>query len=76
MHATFALRWNYGDPEVVEYWIIEEDQEWHELVRGDGASYSPGGPRPIHAEPSETRESLTARAKAAAQAWAKEHGYV
>lgn len=75
MYATFALRWNFGDREVCDWWILEDDERWHDVVRGDGGSYSPGGPGDIEAIPGETREDFKIRAKAAARTWAKENEY-
>ena len=43
-YATFAMKWNYGDSPVCVWWILQNDESWHDVVRGDGSSYSPGGP--------------------------------
>jgi broad specificity phosphatase PhoE len=75
MYATFALRWNFGDTECLDWWILQDDDRWHDIVRGDGGSYSPGGPGDIESEPGETEETFKARVKEAARSWAKEHGY-
>lgn len=38
MYAAFAIDQSTNS---VEYWILEDDERWSEVVRGDGASYRP-----------------------------------
>ncbi len=45
-YATFAWQWNFGDPPLLDWWILEDDQSWHDAVRGDGHSYG-AGPKPL-----------------------------
>lgn len=72
MYATFAARWNFGDPEIIEYWILNKDQRWHDVVRGDGGSYSPGGPPDIDSEPGESREAFEIRVRSYLADWERQ----
>lgn len=38
MYAAYAVDQKSNS---VEYWILQDDEQWHDVVRGDGASYSP-----------------------------------
>lgn len=73
MYATFALRWNFGDPEVMEYWILDDDERWHDIVRGDGGTYSPSGISEMEALPRETRAAFRDRVKARVKQWEAEN---
>ena len=46
-YGTFAMRWNHGDPPICEYWVLKEEESWHDAVQGDGSSYIGPGPDDI-----------------------------
>ena len=72
MYACFATQEAFGI-RTCEFWVLEEDQQWHDAVSCDGGSYSPDGPGFMSALPGETREQLEARAAAATKAYEAAH---
>lgn len=63
--AVFSTKQGVGPslPEIV-YHILEDDEEWGDIVRGDGHSYYPSGfePRELFQLPGESLEDLEKRA--------------
>lgn len=60
MYATFALQEQVGGrgkPFLV-YWILEDDEQWHNVVRGDGHSYRPSGRLDMKMYSGETKEQF------------------
>lgn len=71
IYATFALQEQIGgrgDPFIV-WWIMEEEDDWHEIVRGDGHCYRGGGPDDIEALQGETPNEFVKRIKFAVKKW-------
>ena len=71
MYATFALREQVGGrgSPYLNYWILEDDENWHDVIRGDGGSYRPGGPKGMRAKKGESKEAFAARIMSAAAKW-------
>lgn len=75
MYATFALREQVGgrgEP-YCYYWILEDDENWHDAVRGDVGSYRSGGPADMEAKKGESKKAFSARVKAAVKKWELEN---
>lgn len=64
MYAAFAVDQLTNS---VEYWILEDDQGWHEVVRGDGASYRPASKNYEYPLEGESREDFEKRIEAIAK---------
>lgn len=63
MYATFALREEVGgrgEPYLCS-WILQDDKEWHDVVRGDGGSYRSGGPDDLEMNPGESETEFSQR---------------
>jgi len=74
MYTTFAMQQQVGgrgNP-FLQYWILEDDKCWHDVVRGDGGSYSGGGPNDIEAMPGETVNAFAKRVKGIVDKWGNE----
>lgn len=75
MYATFALREQVGgrgEPDL-SYWILDDDERWHDVVRNDGGSYRPGGPDDMQAKKGESKEAFADRVESAAKKWKREN---
>ncbi len=71
MYATFAMRAQIGGrgKPFCEYWILEDDQSWHDVVRGDGGSYSGGGPDDLEMKPGESKKAFETRVQESMFEW-------
>lgn len=68
LRAEFARRTSLPECPVL-YWILEDYQNWHDVVRGDGGCYSPDGPETCFSLPGETRKLFELRVLNALNSW-------
>jgi len=74
MQALFALQENIGGrgKPFLQYWILEDDENWGDAVRGDGHSYRPGGPAPFFSLEGESLINFEERVLAVMKDWREE----
>lgn len=63
MYAAFAIDQATNS---VEHWILEDDERWSEVVRGDGASYRPASKNFEYPLEGESKEEFGKRVAAIA----------
>jgi len=75
MKAIFALRAQIGGRgrPALDWWVLGEDENWGDIVRGDGGSYSPGGPNDLFSTPGESVEAFRERVRSEAKRWDSEN---
>jgi hypothetical protein len=61
--AVFANRWNFGDEEYLEWWILSGDERWHDVVAGDGGSYSDVGVADMYPQDGENLQDFKSRVR-------------
>ena len=66
MYAAFAV--NQLDNNI-KVWLLEDDECWSDIVRGDGASYRPATQNYEYPHEGETRQDFEARVEGIVQHW-------
>ncbi len=70
-YATFAMRAQVGGrgKPFPQYWILKDNELWHDVVRGDGGSYSDGGPSDLEMKTGESKKEFETRVQKYMSEW-------